>query len=155
MNKSAGTRRKGVRRKASNPNRASPQGRSKLFTFTVDAETARVVKVETVDASGASHEISDEETANLAHPGSQKLEEALEEAFEAGIDCVLGGGEEEGQNETQESEKDAELRHALLTQLIEHSPAKRLLQRETMNRMLLETLIQQSTKATAGPAASA
>ena len=134
------------------------QSGGKLFTFTIDAATAQVVKFETVDASGNSHEISDEEIANLAQQGSQKLEQALEEAFAAGIDCVLGG--EDGQSETKESEKDAELRHLLLTPLIEHSPAKRLLQREAMNRVLLETLIQRSTKPsqptpTGGPAAGA
>ncbi|WP_116808129.1 hypothetical protein [Steroidobacter cummioxidans] len=153
MKKSAGARRKGVRQKASNPHETSPQKRGKLFTFTIDPATAQVIKFETVDASGASHEISGEETANLAQPGSQKLEQAIEEAFEAGIDCVLG--EEDGQNETKESEKDAELRHALLTQLIAHSPAKHLLERESMNRLLLETLIQQAKNTPGRPAASA
>jgi hypothetical protein len=134
------------------------QSGGKLFAFTVDAATAQVVKFETVDASGTSHEISDEEIANLAQQGSQKLEQALEEAFEAGIDCVLG--EEDRQSETKESEKDTELRRMLLTPLIEHSSAKRLLQREALNRVLLETLIQRSTKPspptpTSGPAAGA
>ena len=149
----AGARHKGVRQKTSNPNEASPkeqktaddnQSGSKLFTFTIDANTAQVVKCETVDASGASHEISDEEMTSLAQQGSQKLEEALEEAFEAGIDCILGG--EGGRSDTEESEKDAELRHLLVTPLIEHSPAKRLLQREAVNRVLLGTLIERSTK---------
>ena len=167
MNTTASVRHKGVRQKTSNRNGESPkeqkvadenQSGGKLFTFTIDAATAQVVKFETVDASGNSHEISDEEIANLAQQGSQKLEQALEEAFEAGIDCVLGG--EDGQSETKESEKDAELRHLLLTPLIEHSPAKRLLQREAMNRVLLETLIQRSTKPspptpTGGPVAGA
>jgi hypothetical protein len=167
VNMTAGARRKGVRQKTSNPNEASPkeqkmakdnQSGGKLFTFTIDAATAQVVKFETVDASGTSHEISDEERANLAQQGSQKLEQALEEAFEAGIDCVLGGRDR--QSETEEPEKDAELRHLLLTPLIEHSPAKHLLQREAVNRVLLETLIQRSTKPspptpTGGPVAGA
>jgi hypothetical protein len=153
VNRTAGARHKGVREKASNAIEASPkeekmaednQRGSKLFTFTIDADTAQVVKFETVDASGASHEVSDEERASLGQAGSQKLEQALEEAFEAGIDCVLG--EEDGQSETEESEKDAQLRHVLLKPLIERSAAKRLLQREAINRVLLETLIQRSTK---------
>ena len=134
------------------------QPRGKFFTFTIDANTAQVVKCETVDASGASHAISDEEMASLAQQGSQKLEEALEEAFEAGIDCILGG--ESGRSDAEESEKDAELRHLLVTPLIEHSRAKRLLQREAVNRVLLGTLIQRSTKPsqptpTGGPAVGA
>ena len=153
MKMNAGARHKVLKEKASIPNETSPkeekmaedsQSGGKLFTFTIDATTAQVVKFETVDASGASHEISEEEIASLAQQGSQKLEQALEEAFEAGIDCILGA--EDGQSETQESEKDAELRHLLIRPLIEHSPAKRLLQREAINRVLLETLIQRSTK---------
>jgi hypothetical protein len=164
VNRTAGARQKGVKEKASNPNEVSPKeekmtddtpSAGKFFTFTIDADTAQVVKFESVDASGASHEISDEEIARLAQKESQKLEQALEEAFEAGIDCILGA--EDRQSAAEESEKDAELRHLLLTPLIEHSPAKRLLQREAVNRVLLGTLIQRSTKPSTpacGPAAT-
>ena len=146
--------------KASNPKEGplkeqkmadNQQSGGRRFTFTIDADTAQVVKFETVDASGSSHEISGEEMASLAQQGSQKLEQALEEAFEAGIDCVLGG--EDRPSETKESEEDAELRHLLVTPLIEHSPAKRLLQPEAMNRLLLETLIQRSSKPSPPPPA--
>ena len=51
-----------------------------------------------------------------------------------------------------ESDEDAKLRHLLLTPLIEHSRAKRLLQREVLNRAMLETLIQHSMKSEAAPA---
>ena len=37
----------------------------KLFAFTIDASTAQVVKLETLDESGARHELSDEEAASL------------------------------------------------------------------------------------------
>jgi hypothetical protein len=165
VNRTAGARYKGAREKASNPNEDSPkeekmaeenQSGGKLFTFTIDADTAQVVKFETVDASGASHEMSDEEIVRLAQQENQKLEQALEEAFEAGIDCILGTRDR--RSEAEESEKDAELRHLLLTPLIEHSPARRLLQREATNRVLLGTLIQRSTKpptSASGPAATA
>ena len=52
-----------------------------------------------------------------------------------------------------ESEKDAELRHLLVTPLIERSMAKRLLTGEALNRTLLDTLIQHSMKMSAGTAA--
>ena len=42
-----------------------------------------------------------------------------EEAFEAGIDCVLGG--DDSTSETEESAQHAELRHVLVAPLIEHS----------------------------------
>ena len=89
-----------------------------------------------------------------------KLEEALEQAFEAGINCVLGSEHE--QDDGEESEQDSELRHLLLTPLIEHSAARRLWQREALNRAILGTLIQRSVKptpaagvgSTAGPEAA-
>ena len=69
------------------------QSAGKLFTFTIDASTAQVVKLETEDASGARHELSDEEKASLAQAGGDgDLEQIVERAFEAGIACVLGGG---------------------------------------------------------------
>ena len=45
----------------------------KLFTFTIDASTAQVVKLESEDASGARHELSEEERASLAREGSEDL----------------------------------------------------------------------------------
>ncbi len=117
---------------------------AKLFTFTVDARTAQIVKFESLDSSGARYELSDDEKVSLAREGSSDgLEDLVEQAFEAGIACVLG---EEGRSETKESEEDAELRHLLLTPLIEHSLAKRLLKGEVLNRALLGTLIQHSMK---------
>ena len=126
----------------------------KLFTFTIDASTAQIVKLETQDASGARHELSDEEKASLAQTGTEdNLEEFVERAFEAGIDCVLGGGEGEGKAD--EPADEAELRRLLLTPLIEHSPARRLMQREALNRAILGTLIRHATRAPAEAESSA
>jgi len=67
------------------------QSAGKLFTFTIDASTAQIVRLEAEDASGERHELSDEEKASLAQAGSEgSLEQFVERAFEAGIDCVLG-----------------------------------------------------------------
>ena len=129
------------------------QSAGKLFTFTIDASTAQVVKLEAQDASGVRRELSDEEKSNLAQAGIEgDLEQFVERAFEAGIACVLGGGEPE--DKADEPAEEAELRHLLLTPLIEHSPAKRLMQREALNRAILETLIQHATKAPAAAEAS-
>jgi hypothetical protein len=119
------------------------QSGGRFFTVTIDASTGQVVKFETLDATGVPHELSDDEKKSLVQGGSERLEEALEEAFEAGIDCVLG---ENGHDETEESEQDAELRRLLLTPLMKDSPAKRLLQREVLGRAILGTLIQHSMK---------
>ena len=117
----------------------------KLFTFTIDASTGQVVKLEAEDASGERHELSDEEKAGLAQAGrAGDLEQFVERAFEAGIACVLGG---ESEDKAEEPADEAELRHLLLTPLIEHSPARRLLQREVLSRAILGTLIHHAMKA--------
>ena len=49
---------------------------AKLFAFTIDAKTAQIVKFESLDESGARHELSDEEKLSLAKEGSgDRLEE--------------------------------------------------------------------------------
>jgi hypothetical protein len=122
---------------------ASNEPAPQLLTFTIDAKTGQVVKFESLDETGAHHELTDEEKANLAREGgSDKLEEIVEQAFEAGIACVLG----DDRGQMQESEQDAELRHLLLIPLIEHSRARRLMQGDVLNRAILGTLIQHSMK---------
>ena len=126
----------------------------KLFAFTIDASTAQVVKLETLDESGARHELSDEEAASLMQAGAEEgLEQFVERAFEAGIACVLG--EEDSQYRSEEPAEEAELRQLLLTPLIEHSPVKRLMQREALNRAILGTLLQRAMKRVPEDAASA
>ena len=121
---------------------ASNESVAQLLTLTIDARTGQIVKFESLDESGEPHELSDEDKASLAKEAvGDRLEEIIEQAFEAGIACVLGGGE---RTRTQESEEDAELRHLLLLPLIEHSMAKRLMQGNVLNRAFLRTLIQHS-----------
>jgi hypothetical protein len=120
------------------------QSANKFFTFTIDAATGQIVKFETFDASGVRHELSEQEKASLAKAGSEGLEEAFKEAFEAGIDCVLG--DEEETDQTEQSKEEIALRRMLLSPLIKHSRAKHLLQREILSRAILGTLISHSVK---------
>ena len=123
----------------------SQESPRKFFTVTIDAATGQVVKLETFEASGAAHELSDTEKASLTRAtGSAGLEGVLEQAFEAGIDCVLGG--EDGQP-GEESAEEAELRHELLAPLMKHSRAKRLLERAVLDRAIVGTLISHSMQA--------
>lgn len=136
-------------RKHHSPASDSPQpgrtGRPERFAFTMDANTGEVIQIEGIDATGARHELSKDEKATLAKDnGRVRLEELLEQAFEAGIACVLGGEEEP--EEAKEAKKDAELRHILLKPLIEESPAARLMRRDVLDRAIVETLIQHSLK---------
>jgi len=79
------------------------------------------------------------------------LERLLEQAFEAGIDCVLTHARADP--EPPESDEDAELSRAVLKSLIEHSAARRLMGREVLSRAIVATLIQQAASAREGPAA--
>jgi len=126
------------------PETKSSSHASDLLTLTIHAKTGHIVKIESVDSTGAHHELSDEEKANLAKERSKAtVETIIEQAFEAGVACVLGGTDDE--DDLSESAKDADLRRLLLRPLIEDSAAKRLMQRDTLNRAILATLIQNST----------
>jgi hypothetical protein len=70
------------------------------------------------------------------------LEQVVERAFEAGIACVLD--DENGREDPNETLDDVELTHRLLVPLIEHSDAKRLIARDTLDRAILDTLIEHS-----------
>lgn len=131
---------RGARARADQPN-----PKLKAITVTVDADTAKVVQVEGLDATGARHELSDDEKASLVTQEKDgRLEELVEQAFEAGIACVLEGDTEP--DTTKESATEAELRHILLAPLIEHSAARRLFERTVMDRAVLGTLLEHSMK---------
>ena len=121
-----------------------------LLTVTIRAKTGQIVKIEGVDSAGRQYELSDEEKTNLAREKSKAtLEDIIEQAFEAGIACVLG--DEDGKDDSPESENDADLRRLLLRPLIEDGAAERLMQRDLLNRAMLTTLIQNSTSSRPGP----
>ena len=113
-----------------------------LLSFTVDTSTGQVVTVEALDAAGTRRKVSDSRVKVLAREGRQRLESVVEDAFEAGIDCVLGDSDEK--LESTERESDAQLRHDLLAPLIRDSAAGRRLKREVLQRAVLGTLIQNS-----------
>jgi hypothetical protein len=126
------------------PGTKSSSHASDLLTLTIHAKTGHVVKIESVDSTGAHHELSDEDRANLAKEKSEATVEAIiEQAFEAGVACVLGGAD--GEDDPPESAKDADLRRLLLRPLIEDSAAERLMQRDILSKAILATLIQNST----------
>ena len=156
MNSAVGSRHRSVKHRAANRSkaarheaRAASPPASRLFTFTIDADTARIVKFELLDADGSPREPSDEEKATLLRElRASALEEVLERAFEAGIACGLGENEVAPEEITapEESDEDTKLHHLLLTWLIEHSDMKELLQGGAVGRTILETLIQHSIK---------
>jgi hypothetical protein len=144
IDKPVSTPRRG--RRNGSPALPSPQALSSgRFAVTLDATTGEIIQIEGIDATGTRRELSKDEKTNLAKDnGRAKLEELLEQAFEAGIACVLGGANEP--DEGKEGKGDAELRRILLKPLIEESPAARLMRRDVLDRAIVETLIHHSLK---------
>lgn len=121
-----------------------------LVALTVDAGSGRIITIERVDAAGARHPLSEEEKARLAGTQSKPtLQGVVEQAFEAGIECVLGDA---GPKEAAESKEDAELSRILLRSLIERSGAGRLLQRDALNLAIVGTLIEHAAAPAGAPA---
>src|SRR5215831_17042631 len=77
---------------------------NRLFAFTIDADTAQIVKFEAVDGSGGHRELSQEEKVALLRKGNERrIEEVVERAFEAGIGCALD--EEPNEARTEEADE--------------------------------------------------
>jgi hypothetical protein len=123
-----------------------PVHRLMTVTITIDADSAEVVRVEGVDATGARHELSDDEKSSfIQERRDERVAALVEQAFEAGIASVLGVGDEE-EEKTPESPADAEFRRQLLAPLIERSGLGNLRERPLLNRAILGTLIEHSIK---------
>jgi hypothetical protein len=142
--KSAGPPRKGQKH-GSHGSLSGQVSRPERFAFTMDAKTGEIVQIEGIDTTGARHELSKDEMAILTKDnGRASVEELLEQAFEAGIACLLGDEDEPG--EAKEAKEDAELRRILLKPLIEESLAAHLMRRDVLDRAIVETLIHHSLK---------
>ena len=114
-----------------------------LFAFTIDASTGQIAELEKVDSAGVRRVLSDQDKASLqAIKSSHTLELIVEQAFEAGIACVLGSGDEK--DETQDLEEEAEVRRMLLRPLMERSHTMTLLQRGVLGQAILATALQQA-----------
>src|SRR6516225_7086697 len=103
--------------------------------FTMRSATGEVVKVEKVDAGGNHHEVSKEEIAGLVSKNEMsEIEDALDEAFEAGICSLLDPRNEV--EERPETEDELALRRELLT-LVVGAGVRRRLQRRIVQRVAL------------------
>lgn len=119
------------------PSSAGPD----LFAFTIDASTGQITRLEKVDSTGARRHLSEQDKASLqASKFSHTLEAIVEQAFEAGIACAIGNGDEK--DEAPELEDEAEVRRTLLLPLMERSRTTTLLQRSVLGHAILATALQ-------------
>ena len=115
-----------------------------IYAFTIDTGSGRIVTVESVDSGGERRPLSTEEKAKLAKmEPAMPVRRLVEQAFEAGIEFVLG---EDTSAETPESKEDGELSGILLQTLIEGSKAKELINGDTLEKSIIDTLITHAAK---------
>jgi len=114
-----------------------------LFAFTIDASTGQIAGLARIDSTGARRQLSDQDKSNLqAIKSWRTLESIVEQAFEAGVACVLGNADEK--DEARELEDDAEVRRTLLLPLMERSGTMTLLHRGVLGQAILATALQQA-----------
>jgi hypothetical protein len=122
-----------------------------LITATIDAATGQIVEVLSIDAAGATNELTTDRRAKLARQsGGETIEDLVEQAFEAGIAFVLGEDKEDAQ--ASESEEDAALRRYILRPMIEDSSAGRLMHEDVLGRAIVGTLIRDAARGRNGGA---
>lgn len=115
-----------------------PAPRAPLFAFTIDSADGSVLTFERLDEAGERRTLTPEEKLRIAKAfAGPTLTGVVEEAFEAGIECVLGEGDEEEAGE----KADDGLRRALLRSLIDRSRAKHLVEDDTIDRAIVGRLI--------------
>src|SRR6516162_6453204 len=103
--------------------------------FTMRVPTGEVLKVEKVDVGGNRRDLSQEEFTSLVGKSEEgEIENALDEAFEAGICSLLDPRREV--EESPETIDEVALRRELLT-LIVGAGARRRLQRRIVQRLIL------------------
>ena len=115
--------------------------RTERLSFTLDASTGEVVKIESVDSAGQRRELSKTERQDLAKESrGVSVEALLERAFEAGIASLLD--DEDTKEDESETEDEAGVRRILLQHLMERTFATRALRREVLRQAIVQTLIQ-------------
>ena len=105
------------------------------IVFTMRAPSGEVVKVEKVDAGGNRHELSREDISGLVGKNEvREIEDALDEAFEAGICSLLDPSSEV--EEDPETGDELAFRRELLT-LVVGAGVRRRLQQRIVQRVIL------------------
>ena len=114
---------------------SAPSDGTEQIIFTMRAPAGEVVKVEKIDVGGNRHALSKEEIAAIVGKNEvSEIEDALDEAFEAGICSLLDPRSEV--EERQETGDEVALRRELLS-LIVGAGVRRRLQRRIVQRLIL------------------
>ena len=119
----------------------SPGG---VYSFTVDTAKGRIMTVERADGDGIRRPLTVEDKAKLAKSQpAMPLRQLVEQAFEAGIEYVLG---EEAAHDIPETKQEVEFSGKLLQSMIESSKAKELVKGDALDRTVIDTFIIHAAK---------
>jgi len=100
--------------------------------MTIKGPKGKIVRIEKIDKSGKRHEMPQEEWAKLVGEDElDEIEDALEQAFEAGIAALLG--EEFEDDTTYEDDEEKMFRRLLIAGLLTR---RRPVQRRILHRLL-------------------
>src|SRR5262245_15358537 len=122
------------RREAS---RAGPASETEQLLVTLSVATGEIVKVEKLDQAGKSHELSEDEYAELAaDDDTDELEAALEEAYEAGVADALGEDDEDGADG-----EELALRRLVVGRLLVRGMLRRGLRRRLLRRAIRRQIL--------------
>jgi len=112
-----------------------------LVAVIFDPATGAVVGLEGRAPDGGPGDLLPDFAQALAAANTATLESIVQDAFEAGIACVLGAGQDAARKGDEPgAENEAELRGLLLSDLIANSAARGLMGREVLNRAMLATI---------------
>jgi hypothetical protein len=115
---------------------AAETSEEEQMLVTIKSPMGKIVRVEKIDKSGKRHEIEHEEWAKLVGEDElDEIEDALEQAFEAGLAAILG--EEYEEDEAPESDEERNVRRLLIGGLLR----RRRVHRRILHGLLVGRLI--------------
>jgi hypothetical protein len=130
------TERKGVASFKSGTEAAGTTEETEQLVVTINHAMGTIVKVERIDKAGKHQELSEQDCAKLVgNDEVEEIEAALEEAFEAGVNGVLG--DEYETDGEYEDDEDKSIRRFLISELL----VGRSVRRRIMHRLLLSRML--------------
>ena len=116
--------------------KSAPAKELKQLVVTINPAMGGILKVEKIDKAGRHEELSDEEWVRLVGEDEvDEIQDAIDEAFEAAVMCVIGE-EDQTERENDDEEEKAIRRFLINDLLIPSAIRRRILNRLLMSRML-------------------
>ncbi len=134
-----------------NTKRESPRPARTVETeqlvVTLSVPTGEIVKVEKLERGGHRRELTDEEYVGLAvDDETDKLEETLEDAYEAGVADALGENDVDGEDDGHEAFERLAVGRLLVRKKLRRELRRRLMRRAVWRQMLKRELLRRTVR---------